>query len=104
MSDVPRVTISPNEGAGQAMIRGVMTTLIAESQAAGFQHILDSLQVTRHEVIVACWFETRYGGQEYMGRWALWATYVEAELARGEINLDDLPMPPRQMRDHDPGE
>lgn len=103
MSDVPRVTVSPTEGRGLSLINGQQTDVIAELILLG-RDGGEMLGLTKHEVIVACWYEAMHGVPMFRNQWAMWARYVQIELGRGELGLEDIPMPPRQMRDHDPGE
>ncbi len=105
MADVPKVTITPTEGMGFPMINGHQVDAIAELYLYGGVHDpQESLGLSRHEVIVACWYWAKHGTPIYTERWQLWARYVDIELRRGDLGVDELPLPPRLMKTTDPGE
>lgn len=81
--------------------------MIAEEYLKAREAVLASLALSRAELITACWFEAKWGGRElFHERWRLWATYVEVELRRGELAINDLPLPPfgADGRRNEPGE
>ncbi len=101
MSDFPKVTISPVECDGLPVIKGYQTDVVAEL----FLHSrVIPYGLSRAELIVACWYEAQWGRRDlFTDRWRLWAMYVQAELRRGDIAVDDLPLPPKLMAT-EPGE
>ena len=74
------------------------TRMVAEhSSTLGGESAMDTWDLTRDEVMVACWFEARYGSRglkrlwrEWLARWetTLWHSHEKAWAA--------VPFPPRK--------
>lgn len=72
------------------------------SGAGGVGSLLEALpQLTRGDVLVACWFEARHGSPEWCGRWSGWATRAGQVMWWGEVDYDTIPDPPGEREEQD---
>jgi hypothetical protein len=75
-------------------MRGVPTDVLAEHHWCG-DDIMDGFDLTRHEALVALWFEARHGQRIWRRRWRAWAASVEGSLARADaVDLSGVDLPP----------
>ncbi len=87
------------------LIGGYQTDMIAEAVLSAAFDPVSNLGLTRHELLIACWYQAVHGiDPKFRKHWGSWARYVGIDLCRGELGIDDLPMPPRLLRSSDPGE
>lgn len=73
----PYITVDPTSRYGAPTLRGILTVDIADAHWLGF-NAESQFQITRHDFLVACWYEGRYG--DYRLRWLNWAMYVAPAL------------------------
>lgn len=87
MPDRPVITIDPAMAWGAPAIKGVSTEAIAGAVRAGedFATVADEYDLTRHDVILACWYEGAAGA--YRREWRSWTHAVGRALA-GWVPLD----------------
>lgn len=83
MSGLPFVSVQPGMKFGEPCINGhrLPTQLIAETvMFNGGEEAMDWYDITRDEVMVACWFEARYGGRKIRKLWQAWLDEHEGTL------------------------
>lgn len=75
----PVITIDPAKCFGSPHIRGTSTEVVASAVMAGedFAAVADEYGLTRHEVILACWYE---GSTTYRREWRSWTLAVAPAL------------------------
>lgn len=80
MADRPVITIDPGVSFGAPHIRGVSTEAIAGMVYAGedFDTVAADYGLSRHEVILACWYEGSAGS--YRVEWRSWTLAVAPAL------------------------
>lgn len=105
---MPHVWASPDMKGGTPVING--RRLGAEDMADRYWHfgdvyqfeILDSYELTRSELLIACWYTATYGSRTYRRRWNDWAQSIWAQTGMVEKPsgwwgpLDDVPLPPHK--------
>lgn len=95
-TDRPAVEISPSMRFGRPHIKGISTEAITGMLMAGEspETVCYEYSLTRHELLVACWFEGTHG--ECRKKWGKWASEVAyPQLAGWEpLDVDAMPMPP----------
>lgn len=100
MTDAPAVHFDPRYGFGRGQIRGVSTDAIAGMLFAGetAEQVCDDYGITRHELLVACWFEGAHGSDEERlhAGWRQWADEVAYPRLAGwqVLDVDTMPLPP----------
>jgi uncharacterized protein (DUF433 family) len=96
------VWVAPGRYHGQPCISGhrIPTRMVAEGIFAGLgeAEYTNGYDLTRHEGLVACWFEARYTGTRKMRRaWRKWLDKYESELWHSDAeHWDAVPMPPAE--------
>jgi len=93
----PVVTVDPAKKAGRPHIRGLTTEGIAGMVRAGepLAIVADEYDLTRHEVVLACWYEGTHGA--YRDVWRGWADAVAPGLGGHEpIDFDAVHEPPQR--------
>jgi uncharacterized protein (DUF433 family) len=98
----PVVTFDPAVRFGYAHIKGIPTEAIADVYWAGetADAVADDYGLSRHELLVALWFEGAHG--TYRDRWRQWAWDVAYPMLGGwrkPFDLDGLPLPPDRNGD-----
>jgi uncharacterized protein (DUF433 family) len=93
------VSVQPGMKSGVPCIAGrrLPTELIASMYVAegGWEVVADRYEITRDDVMVACWFEARYGRSKRRRKaWAGWLADVEGRLWESQ-DWTDVPFPPR---------
>lgn len=80
MTDWPQVTVSPAHRFGAPAIKGISTVAIAGTVMAGEDvgRIAHEYDLSRHEVLLACWFEGIHG--DYRKKWGRWAEAIQPKL------------------------
>lgn len=91
----PVITVDPAVRFGQPHIRGVRTEDIVGMLATGdsAETVCDEYDITRHELLLACWYEGIYGERPEWRHWA--ETVAGPELAGWvkPLNVDAMPLP-----------
>jgi len=98
----PAVKVQPNMRFGRPHMNGVSTEMIADLHwAQGETEILDDYDLTRHELLVALWFEATQGQPRFRRRWKAWGAYAAGVLWKAsEVNPEVVELPPRQDEVH----
>lgn len=94
-TDRPIIAIDASVNFGRPQIRGISTEAIAGMVMAGEGVVTtaDEYGLTRHEVVLACWWEGFQG--RYRRQWKTWADRVHPPLGGWEpLDVDALPEPP----------
>lgn len=89
----PVVTVDPAVAFGQPQIKGVTTEAIAGMWWAGDSAagVCDDYALTRHEFLVALWFEGTHGAYR---QWKAWAEVAYRQLAGWEPLDLEMVLPP----------
>ncbi len=84
MTDRPHVRIDPKVAFGAPTVRGVPCDVIAAMVMAGggIGEVAADYEISRHEVLLACWHEGIHGG--YRRQWGVWAQQVGVRLGGWE--------------------
>lgn len=93
----PVVTHDPAMRWGRATVRGISTSALFEQVAAGAStgEVADDYGLTRHGVLLACWWEALHGRRTSLTQgWRAWAREVEWELAAADVDPAAVPDPP----------
>lgn len=99
----PVVTVEPGVGFGRPTVRGISVEVLAGMVWAGdsVDELAEQYEITRYEVLVACWFQARHGhfgrGRDdvaWKAAWRPWLEAVEEPLWRGQY--DQVPDPPHK--------
>lgn len=96
----PVVSVDPAVRFGYPQVRGVPTDAAAGMVWAGedVATVADEFNLTRAEVLVACWYETRHERPRNGYRAAWQRQWLEqAEWAMWHGNWDDVPDPPSKQ-------
>lgn len=96
MENRPVITVDPAVRFGQPHIRRVRTEDIAGMLIAGetAEVVCDEYDITRHELLLACWYEALFGSQP---KWRKWAETVAGPELAGwvkPLDVDAMPLPP----------
>ncbi|MEV2239602.1 DUF433 domain-containing protein [Micromonospora sp. NPDC049891] len=96
--DRPTITIDPAVRFGHPHVRGIPTDSVAGMVWAGegVATVADEYDMTRHEVLLCCWWEGSQGA--YRRRWRVWAESVHPALGGWvkPLDVDALPDPPNR--------
>lgn len=94
----PHVRVEPGIRFGYPHIRGVPTDAIAGMVWAGedLAAVADEFNLTRGEVLVACWFEGTHGrpNSGFRKAWRDWAFAAGKSMWRSAVNFDGIAGPP----------
>jgi uncharacterized protein (DUF433 family) len=95
--NLPYVMVSPRHNFARPMVDGVPTEVLVGAVAAGEgpTAVAEEYDTTRAGVLVACWFEAKYGGRARRRAFREWAEQVEGDLwaAKTLIDYDAIPNP-----------
>lgn len=90
--------VSPAHRFGRPTMRFISTDMLAGQWYAGLgeAEILGDYTLTRHELLVALWYEATYGRPRFRKAWKRWADEVAHPALAGSDQraVDELPMPP----------
>lgn len=89
----PVVTTDPSVRFGRPHIRGRSPVFLAGTHWVG-DDACDEYDVTRPELLIACWWLGWYGPKKWRRRWKAWADQWHEALAREEY--DAVPDAPRK--------
>lgn len=99
----PQVTVSPAHGFGRPEMRRLPTEMLADMYwAHGETDLLaaDGYDLTRHELLVALWFEATQGAPRNRRRWKAWGAEVSGPLwSTSTLDPELVPLPPRAGRE-----
>lgn len=92
----PQVTVSPAHRFGQPSMKGISTEMLADMYwAHGEVELLDDYELTRHELLVALWFEATQGQPRFRKRWKTWAVKAGDALWKATtIDPETVTLPP----------
>lgn len=91
------ITINPDLCSGQPTVdhQGITAELVARVWWAGSMSLSEIEEnwpgLNRGAVLVACWYQARYGGRTWRKRWQDWLKVANGELWHG--NYASCPMP-----------
>ncbi len=74
-------------------MRGVATEFIADTYWIG-DDPEDNYRLTRHELLVALWFEATQGQPRFRRRWHQWGVTASQALWRSEMDPGSVELPP----------
>lgn len=97
MNDRPHVRIDPAQAFGQPAVKGVGVEHIAGMYLAGesIATVADEYGLTRADVLVACWYQGRYGSPRWRRLWREWAETAGAAMWNTRtVDYDQIPDPP----------
>jgi uncharacterized protein (DUF433 family) len=99
----PVIVVDPRRQFGRPLIGGTSTETIADMVAAGdsVDVVCDEFDLTRHQVLLACWHEGLQGTDGRRRRaWHRWANDAHAMLGghMKPFDLDAIPDPPVKTR------
>lgn len=98
----PVVQVDPAVCFGAAQIRRVRVEDVGAwvwAEGSVDRVVADSRDLTRAEVLVACWFLGEYGSPEWRARWGEWARQVGYRLAAQDAAYGGIPDPPGRSDD-----
>lgn len=99
MSDRPHVVVDPAQNFGNPAVARtrIPTAAIVGVYVAGdtVEALLDDHALTREDLLVACWYEARYGARTE--EWAAWLEQWQGALWRREFEA--VPLPPQERED-----
>lgn len=76
-------------------MRGISTEMIADLfWLQGPDEVEDDYELSRHELLVALWFEARHGQLRHRKRWRAWVERVEPLLATRATDIAAVELPP----------
>lgn len=77
-------------------MRGVSTEFIADAYMVDGEHaVRDDYELTRHELLVALWFEATHGQPRFRKRWKAWVREADGVLWNTPaLAPDAVPLPP----------
>jgi hypothetical protein len=88
----PQVTVSPAHRLGRPAMCGISTATIAGAYWCA-EDVEGEYGLSRHELLVALWFEATYGG--YRRQWTGWAKQVGPVLWNTlDLDPDAVELPP----------
>jgi uncharacterized protein (DUF433 family) len=95
--NLPYVVVSPRHNFGRPMVDGVPIEVLVGAVAAGEDPtaVAEEYDTTRAGVLVAVWFEAKYGGRARRRTFREWAEQVEGALwaAKTLADHDAIPDP-----------
>jgi hypothetical protein len=74
-------------------MNGISTEVIAESHWLD-DSPQDDFGLTRHELLVALWFEATQGQPRFRRRWREWGRTASQALWKSDIDVDAVQLPP----------
>lgn len=94
MGERPVVTADPAVSFGRAAVKGISAEAIGDPVWAGesLERVGDDFNLTRTEVLVACWYLGAHGSRGWRRRWRDWAGSVHGDLAHGRYEVPDPPV------------
>lgn len=74
MTACPAVQVNPAVNWGRPAMKGISTELLGDMYwAHGEAEVEADYELSRHELLVALWFEGTYGQPRFRRRWKAWA-------------------------------
>jgi hypothetical protein len=74
-------------------MNGISTEVIADLYWLG-ENVQDEYSLTRHELLVALWFEATQGQPRFRRRWREWGLVASQALWKSDSDVDSVPLPP----------
>jgi hypothetical protein len=74
-------------------MNGISTEAIAESHWLD-DNPQDDFGLTRHELLVALWFEATQGQPRFRRRWREWGPVASQALWKSDSDVESVPLPP----------
>ena len=93
MTDRPVIRTEPGMRFGGPHLRGIATDAIAGLYLAERDEaaVCEDYEITRHELLVALWFEGMHGSVEHRKALGGWAVAAYGALARGDVDGVEAP-------------
>lgn len=88
------IRVDPSVGFGHPMIGGAVVEVVANAVWFGdrVDKVADQFGLSTAQVLVACWYQARYGTSTWTSRWGDWARTAEPHLWHGTHDqVDDPP-------------
>jgi hypothetical protein len=73
-------------------MRGISTEMIADLFWLG-EAVEDEYGLSRHELLVALWFEGTQGCPRFRRRWRVWGETASQLLWKSDIDVGGVPLP-----------
>lgn len=94
----PHVHVDPAMRFGQPHVGGVSTEMLAGQMSAGAdaEEVCEDYGLTRHQLLVALWFEGTHGSKRHRKLYGGWAEKVAYPVLSGfdkTISVDEIPFP-----------
>ena len=90
------IWLHPGRAAGLACINGRALTVEVIARCAwwgnGDRALELNFEITHAQLLLACWYQARYGTRTWRERWGEWQRKYEGQMAAD--NWDAVPMPP----------
>lgn len=100
MPDLPQVTVSPAHRFGRPAMNGISTEAIADHYWCD-DPVEADYNLSRHELLVALWFEAVHGQPRFRRRWKTWGKQVGQVLwDPSKVDVTAVDLPP--VRDPEP--
>lgn len=91
----PFVGISPGMRSGQPTVNHTRLSVEAITEYVwagdGLDWLAGEYDVTRPDILVACWYRGTYGSRKWRQRWGPWAEQVHGELWHHRYDIPDPP-------------
>lgn len=97
-SNLPTITVSPAHNFGRPTLDGQPTETLAEQYLTGGEHeVQKNHNISRHELLVALWYEGEHGCARHRRRWRQWARNAAIMLwAPANYDINTIELPPRE--------
>lgn len=92
MTDRPTALVSPGTRFGRLHLNGISTEAIADSYWV-HDDPEDDYGLTRHELLVALWFEATQGQPRFRRRWKAWGIEASKALRKSDIDVEAVALP-----------
>lgn len=98
MTERPFVSIDPAMRFGRPCLNHtrIPVEVVADHFLAGdpIDRICADYQLSRGDILIACWYLGQYGDVEYRDRWSAWSSHVAETLWHSTVDYTQVPDPP----------
>jgi uncharacterized protein (DUF433 family) len=100
MADRPVVTTDPAVKFGEPTVEGRPVEALASQIYAGdsLDSVATGFDLTREQVLVACWHQGHHGPRFWRRRWGAWAAQAHKELWNSRYDIPDPPSREEQLK------